>query len=82
MAILQVRDLPEDLHKKLTELAESEHRSLSQQVTVLLKQALGQTQASQYRRAKALDSIKETFQKKEKRKFSDPVKLLREDRER
>ncbi len=81
MATLQVRDFPDDLHKKLAELAEDEHRSLAQQVIVLLMQALAQTESGKRRRAKVLDEVKSAAATRTAKKLSDPVKLLREDRD-
>ena len=40
MPALQIRDLPEATYRKLVERARREHRSLSQQATVLLERAL------------------------------------------
>jgi plasmid stability protein len=80
MATLQVRDFPEDLHEQLTALAEREHRSLAQQVLVLLKMALEQSDARKQKRARILDGLRDNFGTK--KKASDPVKLIREDRDR
>ena len=82
MAILQVRDFPDDLHKKLAKLAEDEHRSLAQQVIVLLMQALVLSESGKQRRAKVLDAVKSSSDMKTRKKLSDPVKHLREDRDR
>ncbi len=81
MATLQVRDFPEDLHKRLAELAEDEHRSIAQQVIVLLMQALAQAESGKRRRARVLDAVKSAATPKTGKKLSDPVKLLREDRD-
>lgn len=40
MAILNIKDFPESLHRALKRQATREHRSLSQHVVLLLKRAL------------------------------------------
>ena len=40
MPLLQVRDIPEDLYKKLADVAEQDNRSIAQETIVLLKEAL------------------------------------------
>lgn len=47
MAILHVRDVPNDLYSNLKQLAEANHRSLSAEIIVLLKHAMGQAQVLQ-----------------------------------
>lgn len=44
MAILHVRNVPEELHKRLRQRAEGESRSLSAEVITLLQYALDQTE--------------------------------------
>jgi plasmid stability protein len=82
MATLQVRDFPDDLHKRLAELADQEHRSLAQQVTVLLMQALEHTESNVRRRAQILDLVQADQDAKIGKKAAEPVKLIREDRDR
>lgn len=41
MASLLIKNVPEDLHKKLRERAAREHRSLNKEVIVIIEQALG-----------------------------------------
>jgi len=41
LASLLIKNVPEDLHKKLRERATREHRSLNKEVIVLIEQALG-----------------------------------------
>ncbi|MCY4661864.1 MAG: hypothetical protein OXF93_18975 [Acidobacteria bacterium] len=41
MAVLNIKNLPDDLHAKLQARARQERRSVAQQVTHLLEQALG-----------------------------------------
>ena len=40
MAILNVKNLPDPLYRKLRERARRQHRSISQEVVILLRQAL------------------------------------------
>lgn len=80
MATLQVRDLPEDIYRKLTIIAEQENRSITQQTIVLLQNALGLKESNKERRKALLQKITETnFSNKQ---FADPVTLIREDRDR
>lgn len=41
MSSLQIRDLPEDLYRRIKLAAEREHRSLSQQAVIELRRAVG-----------------------------------------
>jgi hypothetical protein len=80
MPTLQVRDLPEELYNQMTYLAEKEHRSLTQETIVLLKEGITNRIGNIERRRKLL-------QKMEKlningKDFPDPVELIREDRDR
>ena len=82
MAILHVRNVPDDLYIRIQELARAEDRSISAEVITLLQQGLreDETRRSQ---ARILGDIR-------RRRFPYPadanapnsVTLLREDRER
>lgn len=80
MATLHVRSVPEDLYERLQKLAQTQNRSLSAQVIILLSQAL-QEEESRKRQSKLLADIR-------RRRFvlprnaPDSVELLREDRRR
>ena len=80
MPVLQVRNLPSDIYKRLQDSAEREHRSLAQQTIVLLKQALAMGNDTRDRREKLL----EAFRKRPLggSKNWDATALVREDRER
>lgn len=80
MPILQVRDLPEDIYIQLNYLAEKEHRSLAQETIVLLKEGMDEKLGNKERRKKILEKIDELGIAGEK--VTDPVKLIREDRNR
>lgn len=41
MTSLLIKNVPEELHRKLRERAEREHRSLNKEVIVLIEQGLG-----------------------------------------
>jgi hypothetical protein len=45
MAYLQVRDFPEELHKQLKEVAKREHRSVSQQTIIAIKEHVAEAVA-------------------------------------
>ena len=81
MPLLQVRECPEDIYRKVALVAKKQNRTIAQQVVVLLEKSLGQEQSNLERRKQVLEKI-------EKRKIPDNVKcidevaLLREDRDR
>ena len=80
MNTLHVRSIPEDLYKRLQQLAQTRNRSLSAQVVMMLAQSL-EEEERQWNQAKALTSI-------HRRRFSPPAQspssldLLRENRQR
>ncbi len=80
MPTLQVRDLPEDIYVQLNYLAEKEHRSLSQETIVVLKEGLESKLGNTDRRRKLLESA--NVLDIDGSKLPDPVVLIREDRER
>lgn len=80
MSILHVRNVPQDLYARLKQRAETQHRSLSAEVIMLLGWAIEEMdRASEF----SLESIR-------RRRFFEPASvgapdsttLLREDRER
>ncbi|MBI4238550.1 MAG: hypothetical protein HY696_09080 [Deltaproteobacteria bacterium] len=81
MPHIQIRDVPETLHRRLRALAEEEQRSLSQQALVLLRQGLTRVQG-------ALGSRQELFERIRRRRVRwagrrpNVTRLVREDRER
>jgi len=80
MPTLQVRDLPEDVYNQISYLAEKDHRSLTQQTIILLKEGILKHIGNKERRRKLLDKISDL--QIDGSKFNDPVDLIREDRER
>jgi maltooligosyltrehalose synthase len=81
MPLLQVRDFPEDIYKKITIAAKRQNRTISQQVVVLLEKSLGQEESNIERRKKILMKIQE-LNIPESVRAVDDVALIREDRER
>jgi plasmid stability protein len=82
MAILQVRDLPDQIYEKLKKEAKRKHRSLSQQAIITLAKGLETPYNPKERRTILIDSLETDNNKSKKYKLSDPVKIIREDRKR
>lgn len=83
MPSLQVRDLPEHLYQEIVQLAEADSRSINQETIVLLEKALNIEKENKKRRQQLLKKIQEeTSQEQIDEEILDPVKLVREDRER
>ena len=80
MPILQVRDVPAEVYRQLSYLAEKEHRSLTQEAIVILKEGIGAKMGDKARRLKALEDLKALAI--DGAGLPDPVVLVREDRER
>jgi hypothetical protein len=59
MPLLQVRDCPEDIYNKLTEMARRERRTIAQQTLVLLEQGLAQPLSNRERRRRVLELIED-----------------------
>ena len=81
MPTLQVRDVPEHIYRELVHQAERERRSLAQQTVAVLARGIGAPVDRKARRKELLDDIKRTMRGRGKT-LSDPVKLIREDRNR
>jgi hypothetical protein len=81
MPLLQVRECPEDIYKKIALVAKKQNRTIAQQVVVLLEKGLGQEQSNIERRKQLLAKI-ESRKILDDAKLIDEVKLIREDRER
>ena len=85
MAILHVRNVPDELYIRLQQRAESERRSLSAEVVVLLQQAMAQPHA--YNPGDYADLFQEIARKRDDLasthgRFPDSVPEIRADRER
>ena len=81
MPLLQVRDCPEDIYKKIVLAARRKNRTIAQQTVVLLGKRLGQEESNIERRKRLLEKI-QTRNISETTKEIDAVALLREDRDR
>lgn len=82
MAILQVRDIPEELYENLTLTAKREHRSISQETIYLLKNALQGTPKGIDRRNAILHMIDQLPQLNNPDELPSPEDLIGEDRKR
>jgi hypothetical protein len=81
MPLLQVRDCPEDIYKKISHDAKKQNRTIAQQVLVVLERGLGQEQPNNERRRELLARI-EGRTISERVNAIDDVKIIREDRDR
>ena len=82
MAILQVRDVPDDLYENLSAIAKLENRSISQETIVLLKNALQLKTERIAKRKSVLAEIDQLNHHKKQKYFPNPEDLIREDRDR
>ena len=80
MPLLQVRDFPAELYEAISRTAREENRSVPQQTVVLLKNALNITGERKERRKTILREISHLTVKNSE-SFPDPVKMIREDRD-
>jgi plasmid stability protein len=76
MKVITVRNVPDDLHRALSRLAERNHRSLQQQALVLLERARRLDRESPLEMAR---SIRERLRGRE---LGNSVAEIREDRDR
>lgn len=79
---LQIRDLPESVYFSLQEEAERHHRSLTQQAIFILKKGFEQEIDFQGRRQRILSRLTAKSKSFKWPKGTDPVKWIREDRDR
>jgi plasmid stability protein len=81
MPSLQVRDFPDALYRKLVDRARQEHRTIAQEATVLLSEALGVSPLPKERRRMLLQRLSErpTYLPPT---APTPEMLIREDRDR
>jgi len=81
MPLLQVRDCPLDIYKKLSLVAKKKNRTIAQQALVLLERGLGQEQSNSERRRQLLEKI-DRREVPKRAKQVNAVALIREDRDR
>jgi hypothetical protein len=79
--MIQIRNVPENIYNALLEQARSERRSLAQQAILVLARGLNVEADHRARRREVLRKIRE-MDKTPYKDLADPVKLIREDRER
>lgn len=82
MAILQVRDVPDELYEALSAIAKIENRSISQETIFLLKNALQLKSERIARRKSILSEIDNLEKPSISSDFPSPADLVREDRDR
>ncbi len=82
MPTLQVRDLPEYIYEQIVDLAKAERRSITQETIILLEKALEMEKLNKNQRKKLLDHIVNETKSENNEDIPDPVKLIREDRNR
>ncbi|KXG78792.1 hypothetical protein AN618_01300 [Fervidicola ferrireducens] len=82
MPSLQVRDLPDYIYQQIIQLAEAERRSIAQETIILLEKALQLEKSNKKRRSLLFNHIIQETKDKNYKDALDPVKLIREDRER
>ena len=81
MPSLQVRNLPEPIYRELVRQAEKERRSLAQQAIEVLARGLRAEVDPRMRRREALRRAS-LIDPAQTRHLPDPVRLIREDRNR
>ena len=81
MPLLQVRECPEDIYRKISYVAKNENRTIAQQVVVLLEKSLEQQESNIGRRKRLIDRLEKRQIASEIKKI-DPVSFIRDDRNR
>ena len=82
MPSIQVRDLPEQIYRKLQINAKKDHRSLLQQAFVTLEKGLGIDDNPRERRRVLVSQILSREFDFNMDRLEDPVGIIRKDRER
>ena len=81
MPLLQVRNCPEDIYRKISISAKKQNRTIAQQVISVLEIGLQMEQPNMQRRKELLEKINKRAVKQEVMELDD-VALIREDRNR
>jgi len=81
MPLLQVRDFPADIYEEISFEAKRQNRTIAQQTIVLIKKGLGEEISLKEQRRRLFEEIMKR-DVPEAAKAIDPVKLIREDRDR
>lgn len=82
MAILHVRNIPDDLYVQIQSLAQTSRRSVSAEVVILLQAALQREQARQKQAELLAEIRRRRYTYPKNKRVLDSVKLLRQDRAR
>ena len=81
MALLQVRNFPDDIYNKISKIASNERRSIAQQTILLIENGLANGESPGERRRRALSSLL-AGPTPDGMKGVDFAAMVREDRER
>jgi len=81
MPLLQVRDFPSDIYEEIKLVAKEQRRTIAQQTIVLIKDSLKKVNFEKERRLQALEKSRNMYVSEEAKNI-DPVKWIREDRDR
>lgn len=82
MASLQVRELPDQIYHKLKNEADKKNRSLARQAAITLAKGLSTSLNQKERRMGILADLKKYSTQIRRRKLSNPLDMIREDRNR
>ncbi|MDQ7051683.1 MAG: hypothetical protein Q9P14_01815 [candidate division KSB1 bacterium] len=82
MPSLQVRDLPEAIYQMLKQQARRERRTIAQQAIAILAREVKAPLDAKKRRREILDLLQTKAKALEAYKLTDPVRVIREDRNR
>ena len=82
MAILHVRNFPDQVYAELQQLALARNRSISAEAIILIQEALRREQLRQKQAQLLAEIRRRRFTYPKHKHVPDSIKLLREDRER
>jgi hypothetical protein len=82
MPLLQVRNFPADVYAEVAFDAHAQHRTIAQQIIVLVQKGLGEEESNRERRKQLLAEIKAMPPVSDEVRAMDVVKLIHEGRER
>jgi hypothetical protein len=82
MPLLQVRDFPADIYAEVAFDAHAQHRTIAQQIIVLVQKGLGEEESNRERVKRTLEEIKAMPAVSDEVRAIDVVQLIHEGRER
>jgi hypothetical protein len=82
MPLLQVRDFPADIYAEVAFDARAQHRTIAQQIIVLVQKGLEEEESNRERRKQLLAEIKAMPAVSDEVRAMDVVQLIHEGRER